>query len=84
MYSLSGFQVTPAAVTGLLAILGFAFPKRLPGPGELDFVQAFTAGDARWDAPALVTRNATLTFGHEALIAAVAVQPPPPGQRGRG
>ena len=58
-------------VTALLLVLGIAFPKRLPSPGEIDLVQVFTAGDVDWEMPALVTRNLSLSFGHEALIAAI-------------
>lgn len=54
-------------VTLLLVILGFAFPKRLPSPGD---VELGLFGPAHWEAPALVTRNVALTFGHEALIGA--------------
>ena len=59
-----------AGVTALLLALGAAFPKQLPSTGELDLARTF-GGDARWDAPALVTRSVTLTFGHEAAIAGV-------------
>ncbi|MDQ3339412.1 MAG: glycosyltransferase family 39 protein [Myxococcota bacterium] len=54
--------------TTLLLVLGMAFPKRLPSPGD---VQLELFADAHWLAPALVTKNATLSFGHEALIGAV-------------
>ena len=65
---------TIALVAGLpilLLALGTAFPKRLPSLGEFDLGAALFASDSHWLAPALVTRNATLTFGHEALVGAI-------------
>ena len=55
----------------LLLVLGIAFPKRLPSLGEFDLGAALFANDSHWLAPALVTRNVTLTFGHEALVGAI-------------
>jgi hypothetical protein len=54
-------------VTILLVVLGVAFPKRLPSPGD---VQLELFADTHWLAPALVTKTATLWFGHEAIIGA--------------
>ena len=58
-------------MTTLMFVLGLAFPKRLPSPGDIDLGHALFADAQHWDAPALVTRNVTLTFGHEALIGAI-------------
>ncbi len=58
-------------VAGLLLVLGLLFPRRLPSPGDIDLARALFAGQTRWGAPALVTGNVMLTFGHEALIGAL-------------
>ncbi|MBA3394662.1 MAG: glycosyltransferase family 39 protein [Deltaproteobacteria bacterium] len=50
----------------LFGVLGLAFP--LPSPTDAGLVDGLWAGELRFTAPALVTRHATLTFGHEALI----------------
>ena len=55
-------------VTLLLVVLGIAFPKRLPSPGDVH-LEAFA--DTHWLAPALVTQNVTLWFGHEAFVGAL-------------
>jgi hypothetical protein len=60
-----------AGVTTLLAILGAVFPKRLPSAGDIDLASTFFASTWHFDAPALVTRNITLTFGYEAMIGAI-------------
>lgn len=57
--------------TGALAVLGLALPRRLPSLADQDLARALFGGTAAWDAPALVTRSGRLTFGHEALVAAL-------------
>lgn len=56
--------------TLLLVVVGIAVLNALPSR-DGDLWHAFTAGDVRWGAPALVTPTVTLTFGHEAALAAL-------------
>jgi 4-amino-4-deoxy-L-arabinose transferase-like glycosyltransferase len=51
--------------------VGLALGGVLPMPNDLDLRSAIAGDATHWDAPALVTRTVTLTFGHEALIGAV-------------
>lgn len=56
---------------GAALILGLALGNVIPMPNDLDLRNALAGDAAYWNAPALVTRTVTLTFGHEALIGAV-------------
>lgn len=59
--------VLVGAVTALLLV--FAIVR--PAPGGIDLGRALFADHAHWTAPALVTRNTTLTFGSQALVGAL-------------
>ena len=61
-----------AIVGGTGALLfALALTGSLPLPNDLDIGRAVTSQASYWTAPALVTRTATLTFGHEALTGAI-------------
>jgi hypothetical protein len=64
------YAIGALAVFGLAAlVLGIVAPARFLSPEDLGH-QLW--GEARWDLPALATRNITLAMGHEALLAALA------------